>query len=822
MDAIEHSRTISYGISSKINLLQQAMLRNYLKTAFRNLWREKGSTTLNLAGLTLGIASSLVLFLITRHMSSFDVNQSRRDSIYRVVTESDGNQGKNYSAGVPAVLPDAFRNDFPEAEEVTFTSYENGGLITIHQPAGEPRKYEEERGIVYAQPSFFRIFDRKIFKGDPEKALDEPNKAIISKELAAKYFGKDDAMGEVISFDKRDYKVAAILDDDKSNTDFPFRIMLSYVTVKKQKDEQGWRSIWSDEQCYFLLKEGERIEEVERRMPDFTKKYIGEAAQHQSFAIQPFSEIHFDERFGNYSYNTVSKGMITTLVIIAIFLIVTACINFINLSTAEAIKRSKEVGIRKSLGGTRGQLVAQFLGESAIVTAISMILALGITQLALAFLNPFLGIELRLDFMSDPSLWIFVLGISVTVSALSGFYPSMVVSGFNPVLALKNSMGNRQSSGFNLRRALVVLQFSISQFLIIGTIVLVSQMNYFMNKDLGFRKEAILTIPVPEREEPTEGASKMRTLRNEVIRIPGVELASLSNTPPSSGSVSGTDFTIEGNDKMYETQVKTIDENYLELYGLKLAAGNNLDDGDTARGFVVNEKLAAMAGYSNPTEIIGKKIKMWRKTLPVVGVVKDFHTVSLRGPIEATIMLNRIRNYQTLSVRINPLAMQETIKEVQHKWEAAYPDFIFSYRFLDDSIREFYESEQRSSVLLTIFTSMAIFIGCLGLFGLASFMANQKTKEIGVRKVLGASLESIVMIFSREYIKLIAIGFFVAAPLAWFAMKGYLDEFAYKIELTPLIFLAGLGLTLLIAMATVGYRSFKAAIVNPSDSLRSE
>ena len=630
-------------------------------------------------------------------------------------------------------------------------------------------------------------------------------------------------MGEVISFDKRDYKVAAILEDDKSNTDLPFRIMLSYITVKKEKDEHGWNSIWSDEQCYFLLKKGEKIEEVERRMPDFTKKYRGEDAQHQAFTIQPFAELHFDDRYGNYSYNTVSKAMLTTLMVIAIFLIVTACINFINLSTAEAIKRSKEVGIRKSLGGTRAQLIAQFLGESAIVTVLAMLLALGITQLALGFLNPFLGIELALNFMSDPSLWIFVAGVAVAVAGLSGFYPSVVVSGFNPVLALKNSMGNRQSSGFNLRRALVVLQFSISQFFIIGTIVLISQMNYFQSKDLGFRKDAILTIPVPEREEPSsDGTSKMRTLRDEVARIPGVELASLSNTPPSSGSVSGTSFTIEGVEKEHETQVKTIDANYLELYGLRLAAGDNIEDADTARGFVVNEKLSAMVGYNNPTEIVGKRIKMWGKNLPVVGVVKDFHTVSLRGPIEATIMLNRIRSYQTMSVKINPLNMQESIKEIQHKWEAAYPDFIFSYRFLDDAIREFYEGEQKMSVLLSIFTSMAIFIGCLGLFGLASFMANQRTKEIGVRKVLGASVESIVMIFSKEYIKLIGIGFLVAAPLAWFVMKSYLDEFAYKIELTPVIFVTGLGVTLLIAMATVGYRSFKAAIVNPSDSLRSE
>ena len=414
--------------------------------------------------------------------------------------------------------------------------------------------------------------------------------------------------------------------------------------------------------------------------------------------------------------------------------------------------------------------------------------------------------------------------VSLIVAALSGIYPSFVVSGFNPVSALKNSTGNKNSSGFNLRRTLVVLQFSISQFFIIGTIVLIGQMNYFQNKDLGFKKDAILTLPIPEQESPVvgEGTSKMRTLRDEISRIGGVELASLNNKPPSSGSVSGTSFKIEGNEKDYETQVKLVDGNYLNLFGLKLIAGENVEDLDTAKGFLVNEKLAIMVGYNNPQEIVGKQINLWKKKLPVIGVVKDFHTMSLHQPIEATAMFNRIKNYQTLSVKINPQSMQETIKQIQQKWEGAYPDFIFSYEFLDDSIKEFYESEKKMSVLLSIFTSMAIFIGCLGLFGLASFMANQKTKEIGVRKVLGASVESIVFMFSKEYVKLIVLGFLLASPLAWYIMNQWLSGFAYKIDIGPLIFLTGIGVTFVIAIATVGYRSFQAAIINPAQSLRSE
>ncbi len=801
------------------------MLRNYITTALRNLWRSKSSTLINLSGLALGITTSLILFLLVRHQSSFDNFHSKLNRIYRVVGQSDGNQGKNYSAGVPPVLPEAFRMDFPEAEEVVFTSYRSGGLITIPQSQGEPKKFQEEKGIVYTQPGFFKIFDRNVITGDAQHGLDEPNEVMISKSAAVKYFGKEDARGEILSFEGKEFEVTGILEDYPDNTDFPFDVMLSYITIKKEKDEAGWNSIWSDEHCYFLLKQESSLSEIERRIPDFVKKYHGEKnSDHATYEMQPLSEIHFDERYGNYNYNTTSHQMITSLGVIAIFLIITACINFINLVTAEAIKRSKEVGIRKTLGSSRGQLIAQFLGESTLITLFAVLLAVGFAQFTLGFLNSFLDSHLSLDFSSDAGLWIFLLSVTVLVALLSGIYPSLVVSGFKPIFAIKNQINNKNSSGYMLRRGLVVMQFFISQFFIIGTIVLISQMNYFRTKELGFKKDAIITVPIPENERFgfVESGNKMRTLREEISRLNGIELASLSNTPPSSGSVSSTDFSVEGKDERFGTQVKLVDGNYVELYGLDLLAGSNLLDLDTARGFLVNEKLAAMIGFNEPQAAIGTTIKMWGKKLPIVGVVKNFHTMSLHEPIEATIMLNRIRNYGTLSLKVNPTDVQTTIKQIQQKWEAAYPEHIFSYKFLDDEIKEFYEREQKMSTLLSIFTTVAIFIGCLGLFGLATFMANQKTKEIGVRKVLGASVESIVLLFSKEYVKLILIGFVLAAPLSWYVMNEWLNEFAYKINVGPAIFITGLAISFLIAIVTVAYRSLKAATINPVDSLKCE
>ena len=801
------------------------MLKNYITTALRNLWRSKSSTLINLSGLTLGITTSLILFLLVRHQSSFDNFHSKRDRIYRVVRESDGNQGKSYSSGVPPVLPEAFRIDFPEAEEVVFTSYRAGGLITIPQLQGEPKRFAEDKGIVYTLPNFFKIFDRNFLVGDAEKGLDEPNEAILSKNSALKYFGKEDARGEILAFEEKEFKVTAVIDNYPDNTDFPFDVILSYITIKKEKDEVGWNGIWSDEHCYFLLKQESSIAEIERRIPDFVKKYHGEKnSDHATYAMQPLSEIHFDDRYGNYNYSTISYQMIAALAVIGILLIITSCINFINLVTAESIKRSKEVGIRKTLGSSRGQLIAQFLGESSLVTIFSVLLAVGFAQFALGFLNSFLDASLSLNFATDGGLWIFLVSVTLIVALLSGIYPSVVVSGFKPIFAIKNQINSKNSSGYILRRGLVVFQFAISQALIIGTIVLISQMNYFRNKELGFKKDAIITIPIPESEGSgfKNGSTKMLTLREEISGLSGIEIASLSNTPPSSGSVSSTDFTMEGKDEHFGTQVKTVDGNYMELYGLELLAGNNVLDLDTAQGFLVNEKLASMVGYNNPQEIIGKIIKSNRKSLPVIGVVKNFHTMSLHEPIEATMLFNRIRFYETLSLKVNPLDLQQTIKQVQQRWEAAYPEHIFSYKFLDEEIKEFYEREEKMSMLLTIFTSIAIFIGCLGLFGLATFMANQKTKEIGVRKVLGASVQSIVFLFSREYVKLILIGFALAAPLAWYVMGQWLSDFAYKIDMGPVIFLTGLGVSFLIAIITVGYRSLHAATVNPVDSLKCE
>jgi predicted permease len=801
------------------------MIRNYLKSAVRSLLRDKATSLINLAGLTLGVAGALVLFLLIRHSLSFDRYHSHRDRIYRVVTQTKGNEGYDHTPGVPAVLPEAFRSDFPEAEEVTFTSYRAGSLVTIPASEGPPVKFSEPTGVAFAESNFFRIFDRKIVAGSPAESLDEPNEVVLSQTYARRYFATEDAVGKIIHYDTRDYRVSAIMEDPPVNTDFPFQVMLSYVTIRTQGEEQGWNSIWSDEQCYVLLKEGESPAKLEARLPEFVRKHLGDDnADDRRHSLQPLAEVHHDDRYSNYNYNTVPKAVIIALGVVAVFLILTACINFINLSTAEAIKRSKEVGIRKSLGGTRGQLVAQYMGESTLVTLAAMVLAVGVAQLVLIFLNPFLQLSLAFDFTGDGVLWTFLIGLTAVVSFLSGAYPAAVVSSFRPAFALKNLISNRASSGYRLRRYLVVAQFFISQFFLIGTIVLIRQMNFVNRTDLGFVKEAILTVPIPETETPREndGASRMRSLRDGLAAISGIDGVSLNSAPPSSGNVSSTDFTLEGSDEHFGTQVKQVDGSYVDVFELRLLAGEVLADSDTATGFVVNERLLKTIQIENPQDIIGKRINIWGRQLPVLGVVRDFHTTSLQNPVEPLLLMNRIRGYRNMSVRIASADLQAVIQQVQMRWEAAYPEAIFSYEFLDEQIREFYDGSRRMSVLFSVFTGIAIFIGCLGLLGLAAFMAAQRTKEIGVRKVLGASLTSIVVMFSREFMALVVFGFVLAAPAAWYFSRLYLDQFTYRIDLGPGVFLTGAFATLLIALVTVGYRTLRTAAANPADSLRYE
>lgn len=794
------------------------MIKNYFTITIRNIQRNLGYTAINVFGLSLGITCSLVLFLMIAFFTSFDNYHKHKDRIYRLVNSSENRGRKDFGAGVPTLLPEAVKNDISGIDRTLFISGSNDGLFTVDDN-GTRKIFEQENGFAYTDSTYFTFFDVDFLSGSYKTALTEPNQIALTKRTASKFFGDADPIGKVVRLDNRiDLKVSGIMEDFPDNTNFPFEILISYTTIKKDKEEAGWGSVYSDDQCYVMLNPDTKPEDVNSQFPSFIKKYQGEeSVKTLTRWLQPLSMLNHDTRFGNYRFNTVSRESILAMGVVALFLIVTACINFVNLSTAVAVKRSKEVGIRKVLGSQRAQLIFQYLAETGIITMAAIILSVGLSELALIQLNSFLDINLHVDF-TNVSLTIFLSVVWVIVSMVSGFYPALLLSGFSPALALKNKITNRSTGGFALRRGLVVFQFVISQLLIVGTVILLSQMDFLERKDLGFAKEAIISVPIPA----SAPVNNKKVLKSEVERIAGVEQTSLCFTLPSSGSVSMTNFTLEGTDEDLLAQVKRGDKDYLTLFDIKLLAGNDLGDYDTATTVLVNEQLVKSAGYENPEDVVGRVLTIWGRKLPVAGVVKDFHTMSLTREIDPTVIFNDVSDYYALAIKLKPGTYKETLQEIEKAWTNQYGDYLFSYEFLDRQIAEFYESEQRMSTLLVIFSSIAITIGCLGLYGLISFMANEKEKEIGVRKVLGATPIDILYTFSKEFIVLIVVAFAIASPVAGYVMNQWLNNFAYRVPLSTTMFVTGIAITFLIALMTVGYRSLRASLSNPVEALRNE
>lgn len=791
-----------------------AMLRNYLTIALRSIRRNLGYTAINVIGLSIGITASIVLFLLITFLTSFDLFYQDGDRIYRVVHSGLTNGREDFGAGVPVPFPEAMQKDLSGFESLLFISGRSGCQLTVETPDG--RKNLEEGMYAYTDSTYFSFFGRKILSGVTN--LSHPGEAVISASLAQNLFGTREALNQTLRLDnKHDLKVIGVIEDFPPNTTFPFNLLVSFEMIRKEKSEGGWTSVYSDDQVFVKLNAGADPSAANEQFIPFVKKYFDtEDTDSQTYWLQPLAELHHDTRFHNYRFRTVSYESLWAMGVVGFFLIVTASINFINLTTAVAARRSREVGVRKVMGGQRVQLVGQFLSEASLVTLLALVVSIGLAELAMIKINTFLDIEVHVNLM-QARLWMFLVPLFVLVSLLSGMYPAWVVSGLKPVEALKNKLTNRGSEGFMLRRGLIVLQFMISNFLIVGTIVMISQLKYLRSKDLGFAKEAIITLPIPE----VEANEKKESLKRALARVPGIQAVSLCNTPPSSGSVSATDFTLEGGKEHYITQVKMTDESYQRLFGLEMVAGTWLKESDTISSFVVNERLLKEVGMS-PEEILGRNLTMWGRTCPVVGVVRDYHTLSLENEIDPVIMASGMRNYWTVAVKFEPGDWTDALRQVEKEWNVKYGEYIYSYQFLDQEIEEFYQSDRKMSTLFTVFTVLAILIGCVGLFGLVSFMTHEREKEVGVRKVLGASVHQIVFLFSREFVVLVTISFVLSAPVAAYLMNTVLSNFAYHITIGWSIFVIGLVSSLLIALTTVGYKSVRAALANPVESLRSE
>jgi len=796
------------------------MIKNYFKIAWRHLQRNKSYAFINVAGLTLGITCSILIFTLVRYQLSFDDFHPDTNNTYRVVTEIH-HDDLSYTSGTPTPLGKALRSEYSFADKIACVRVFGSPLVTVNARK-DIHKFVEKDGLALAEPEFFHIFNFPLLKGD-RAALANPNTAFITEKLAHKYFPGQDPMGQTLRIgNSMNFTVSGILKDIPVNTDRNQEIYLSFVNLKEFDSSlagpNNWSGINNNMQTFLLLKKGISPAAVEKLFPALMDKYYADTRGRNvyRFRLQPLSDIHFNP---NYS-GVVEKRTIWALALIGLFLIATACVNFVNLATAQALTRSKEVGIRKVLGSMRMQLFWQFIAETALITLFATILACCLAQQALPYLNQLLDMRLSLPLIGDAWLVIFLFILLTGVTFLSGSYPGLILAGFQPVLALKGKLNQQHIGGFSVRRVLVTGQFAISQLLIITTIVIAGQIHYSRKTDLGFNRDGIVLLPVPIPDK-----TKMDHLRNSLAAMTGVEKTSLCFTPPATGDneLDGFSFDNRSKPELFNINVKNGDDQYVSAFGLTLVAGRNFFRSDSAREFLVNETMVHKLNLKAPQDIIGKTIAIEQDARGiVVGVLKDFHNNSFKGEISPVCISQNYKTYDLCAVKLNLARAGGLLPAFEKLWNDTYPEYNYTYQFMDDSIADFYQSETILLTLIEIFAAIAILIGCLGLYGMVSFMAVQKTKEIGVRKVLGAGIPDILWIFGKEFLRLLVLAFLVAAPVGGWFMHHWLQDFVYRIPLNAQVFLLALFSTVVIAALTIGYRTLRSALANPVKSLRSE
>ncbi len=828
---ISYQQTTPKWTETKLN--RSYMFKNYFKIAWRNLMRNKSYATINVTGLAIGIAACLLIFLIVQYETSFDNFHANKDRIYRIVTVTSGPDGTHAGSGTPLPLSEGLKLDFPQVKQVANIMQNDGSHYAVGNGnnGGAVKKFKEDLAY-YADPQFFQIFNFKWLAGDKNTALAEPNTIVLSRDEADKFFGSwHAAMGKIVRYEnKRDFKVTGILENFPENTDFPMKLAVSWLTlINKSGDLSGnaqdWVSTFSDRNCYIVLPGNVNEKRFNTDLAAFAKKHVPPPYnKNEIFQLQALKDMHYNTEVGVYGNHAFSKQLISVISLIGLFLLIIACVNFINLATAQAVNRSKEVGIRKVLGSNRNQLVLQFLSETLIITFFAVVLATIIAFVTLPMLNNLLEVQISNNFLLEPMVVLFLAGVILGVTLLAGFYPALVLSGYNPIEALKNKITAGRSSGISLRRVLVVTQFCIAQFLVIGTLVLIYQMNYFRNKSLGFNKDAVITVPYVN---DSLGKARVDALTNEILELPGVKDVSASLYSPSDQSAWESDFEFNNSTKPVDfgASLKWADPEYFKLYDIPFVAGGPYKKTDTIAGYVINETLMHKLGITDPKQAIGKYIMLWnnkKMNAQITGVVKDYNVGSLKKAIPPVLMASWKYVYRKLNIKIEPANVSHTLTSIQNSWSKTFPDGIYEYQFLDKTIADFYKSEDELSTLYKIFAGIAIFISCLGLYGLVSFMAVQRTKEVGIRKTLGASVGHIVYLFSKEFTVLIIIAFIISAPVGYYFMHNWLQDFTYKITIGPGIFILAILASVAIAWLTVGYKAITAALANPVKSLRSE
>jgi len=802
------------------------MFRNYLKIAWRNIIRHKTYSVINVAGLAVGFAAFLLISLVVRYEQSFDHFHVHKNSLFRLVRVERNPAHTHYRMGVPFPVAPGLRGSIPQIANAGAIVPDDFVQVIIGDNGnGGTKRFRETHGIFFAEPQFFDMFSFPLVAGEYRNSLKLPNNVLLTQSLGDKYFGHwQNATGKMMRMDGIMVKVCGILKDLPANTDFPINAVLSYATHQSYPDLKRFMNdfgyIEEDNYCFVQLNASESPVQFKRQLKQYSDRYIKPFDKTYFLSVQPLNDMHFDARYGTFDGRVFSENLVLVLSTIGIFLLVVACINFINLSTAQAVNRAREVGVRKVLGSSRRQLVLQFLGEAAFISCFALFIALAAALLAIPALNNLLEIRLAASALYNGNMILFLLSALAAVILLAGFYPAFLLSGFNPAQVLKSTL-SAQQGGISLRRGLVVFQFFTAQALIIVTIVMVSQMSYVNRADMGFNKEAILTAELPQ---DSAGFAKRAALRDELLKIPGIEKVSFGTGAPIGGRWFIDLRTPEHTGKAPNMIVayKMADTGFFSLFHLQFIAGRPYQESDTAREFVVTENVTRNLGYKDPQLAIGKRIIVQGFNRPIVGVVKDFHTASLRFSMVPVVMTTSQRDYGRVSIKLNLAQAKPAIAAMEKLWGRYYPDFAFTNSFLDQDIAAYYLQETQLSKLYQVFAAVAIFISCLGLYGLVTFMAVQRKKEIGVRKVLGAPVSAILILLSREFTLLIGIAFLIAAPMAWYFMHSWLQQYAYHINLGPELFAITIIGSMMMAWATVGFTAIKAALANPVKSLRNE
>jgi len=807
------------------------MIKNYIKTAFRNLMKNKGFTFINVFGLTLGLATCLLIVFYVFDELSYDRYNEKAGRIYRLNNEIKFGGMENSYAVTPAPTAAALKADFPEVEQAARLRSRGGNQVR----KGE-QDIQEDR-MVFADSNIFRVFTLPMLQGDPSKALLAPHTIVITEDMAKKYFGHTNAVGETLTVnDTIRYKVTGVIKNIPAQSHFHYDFFMSMMTLD-ERNQTTWFS--NNFSTYVLLKQGVDVNAFKAKLPAFMIQHAGPELQtilHKDFKtfeqdgsyfrfnLIPLTDIHLKsvsidelEPNGNISYVYIFSAT-------AIFILLIACVNFMNLSTARSANRAKEVGVRKVLGSPRKALVAQFLTESILVTLIGAVLAVLAAWGFLGLFNQISGKQLTVTGQILGWLLPAMLIIIVVVGCLAGSYPALFLSAFQPIQVLKGKLaGGFKGSG--LRSILVVVQFSISIFLIVGTLVISNQLHYIQNKDIGYKRDHVLVV------QNTWALGKAApTFRDEVQQVTGVQQASLSDALPTDPNTNSTSYFKDpavDQKRSILTFDWSVDENFIPTMGIQMVAGRNFSKDmktDTA-AVIINEAFAKQLGYPNAVDQSlyqpsdAKFTKMNR--LRIIGVMKDFNFKSLRDNVTPMLFALNQGSSQ-LSVRINTANIPALLDNLKTKWKALSPQRQFSYAFLDQNFDALYRSEQRTGAISIAFTTLAIIIACLGLFGLAAYAAEQRTKEIGIRKVLGANVTLIVGMLSKDFIKLVLIAIAIAVPLGWWAMHSWLESFAYRQEIQWWVPAVSAVAAIAIAFITISFQSVKAALTNPVKSLKSE